>query len=229
MRGFDFKASWDALAPRFSELVPVDGGPLRRLVLYPYVLDWLQNFSRRAAVVDIGCGSGSLSLQLAAEGWPTTGLDFSEEMIRIARTRAGSKAMVEFVRADVKDPQLGRRFDLGVSLFTMQDCDDLDGFFAGVRTLLRRGGRMLSVVESRAALIDGALPSTLPKRVLAGEGDERLVEVDWGGLTTRTYWRSRSRVCEAAARTGFAVLTRQELSDLEGEPKYLAYDIAAAP
>ena len=38
-----------------------------------------------AAVADLGCGTGTLSVLLAAEGYAGTGLDFAPQMIRAAR------------------------------------------------------------------------------------------------------------------------------------------------
>lgn len=54
-----------------------------------------------AQVLDIGCGTGSLSVLLAEEGYDVSGVDFSSEML----ARAGSKAKaagvsVALARAD---------------------------------------------------------------------------------------------------------------------------------
>jgi ubiquinone/menaquinone biosynthesis C-methylase UbiE len=41
-----------------------------------------------AAVADLGSGTGTLSVLLAAEGYAVTGLDFAPQMIRAARAKA---------------------------------------------------------------------------------------------------------------------------------------------
>ncbi len=41
-----------------------------------------------AAIADLGCGTGTLSVLLAAEGYAVTGLDFAPQMIRAARAKA---------------------------------------------------------------------------------------------------------------------------------------------
>ena len=81
-----------------------------------------------ARVVDLGCGTGSLSLLLAGEGYAVTGVDFSHAMVRRARAKAAIDPCghgVGFVEADVADPPLaGASFDVALSrhvLWAMPD------------------------------------------------------------------------------------------------------------
>lgn len=48
------------------------------------------------AVLDVGCGTGSFCLRLAPTGAAVHGLDLSDEMIRIARTKAEGTDNVHF-------------------------------------------------------------------------------------------------------------------------------------
>jgi 2-polyprenyl-3-methyl-5-hydroxy-6-metoxy-1,4-benzoquinol methylase len=50
----------------------------------PVVLDWLRRCGARR-VLDLGCGNGALTAQIALEGFDVTGLDASPSGIRIAR------------------------------------------------------------------------------------------------------------------------------------------------
>ena len=59
-----------------------------------------------ARVADLGCGTGTLGLLLAEEGYAVDGIDFSPEMIRLARAKAGRAAGVTFAEADADDPPL---------------------------------------------------------------------------------------------------------------------------
>jgi ubiquinone/menaquinone biosynthesis C-methylase UbiE len=43
-----------------------------------------------ARVADLGCGTGTLALLLAEEGYVVDGVDFSREMVRLARAKAGT-------------------------------------------------------------------------------------------------------------------------------------------
>ena len=71
---------------------------------------------RRGPVLDVGCGTGRVALDLAAHGHDVTGLDSDVELVRelAARARAaGSKIRAEV--ADVRSFSLPRRFTLAIA------------------------------------------------------------------------------------------------------------------
>ncbi|EJZ07364.1 class I SAM-dependent methyltransferase [Mycolicibacterium vaccae] len=68
-----------------------------------------------AAVVDLACGTGSAALAAAARGAQVTGVDYTPELIALARRRAGADA-VTWHTADAADTGLPTRtFDAVVS------------------------------------------------------------------------------------------------------------------
>ena len=58
-----------------------------------------------ARVADLGCGTGTLALLLAAEGYAVDGVDFSPEMIRRAAEKP-AVGQVTFTQADADNPPL---------------------------------------------------------------------------------------------------------------------------
>ena len=59
----------------------------------------------REAVVDVGCGTGQTTLQLADAVGPdgrVVGVDISTPMLALARERAGTRDNVSFVEADAQ-------------------------------------------------------------------------------------------------------------------------------
>ena len=68
------------------------------------LLGWLPKPPARIA--DLGCGTGTLSVLLAAAGYRVDGLDFSPRMIELAERKAVGIAGVRFTRADAFDPPL---------------------------------------------------------------------------------------------------------------------------
>jgi SAM-dependent methyltransferase len=94
-------------------------------------------------VLDLGCGTGRVALDLAARGVPVVGLDVDEVLLDELRRRAGDLP-VETVRADARDFDLGRRF--GVVLAPMQTVQLLGGaqgrtgFLRCARAHLEPGG-----------------------------------------------------------------------------------------
>ena len=47
--------------------------------------------SRPDLVLDLGCGTGKMTLELAKRGYDMTGIDYSPEMLDIARSEAEDK------------------------------------------------------------------------------------------------------------------------------------------
>ncbi|MEZ0324489.1 MAG: methyltransferase domain-containing protein [Fimbriimonas sp.] len=77
------------------------------LSLYPIVAG--------ASILDVGCGTGRHSIELARRGFQVTGLDLSSGMLDQARKNAGSLP-IEWVQADATDFDLGSRFDAAICL-----------------------------------------------------------------------------------------------------------------
>lgn len=84
-------------------------------------------------VLDLGCGGGSLALTLAELGWRVTGVDVSQDQLRLARERG-----VDVVHADASElPFDDASFDAAVSVFTHTDMDDFTGAVREVARVLR--------------------------------------------------------------------------------------------
>lgn len=100
-----------------------------------------------ARVADLGCGTGTLALLLAEEGYAVDGVDFSPEMVRRARDKAGDVA--RFVEGDAAAPPLEpASYDVVLSrhvLWAMPSPADALQRWTG---LLRPGGRLLLVEGS---------------------------------------------------------------------------------
>lgn len=82
------------------------------------------------AVLDAGCGTGRVAIELARRGVGSVGVDRDESMLAEARrlgvATSGEGRTVEWIRSDLVDLDLGRRFDLvvmagNVPLFTAAD------------------------------------------------------------------------------------------------------------
>lgn len=100
-------------------------------------------------IVDVGCGAGATSLDLARAvqpGGAVLGVDVAEPLLEIARRRAPGVAGLEFRRADAQtfafEPGA---FDGAFSRFGVMFFDDPPAAFANIRRALKPGGRLAFV------------------------------------------------------------------------------------
>jgi SAM-dependent methyltransferase len=160
---------WSKLAPTWLELEDrleeVAGLPGR------LAMDRLQLLHGQR-VVDLGCGSGRTTLELASRvgpGGEVVGVDIAAEMLARGRERAAQfgAGNVEFVQADVQVHDLGEaRFDAAYSRFGVMFFADPVAAFANVRRALRPGGVLSfvswqSVFDNEWMLIPGAAVATV--------------------------------------------------------------------
>jgi SAM-dependent methyltransferase len=68
--------------------------------------DLVASFDRRP-VLDAGCGTGRVAIELARRGFDVVGVDLDAAMLDLARAKAPD---LEWVRADLARLDLGRRF-----------------------------------------------------------------------------------------------------------------------
>jgi SAM-dependent methyltransferase len=102
-------------------------------------------------ILDIGCGCGETTLQLAAQvgsAGAVLGVDISEPMLEVARRRPTPEgsARPEFRMADAQTADLGRAaFDAAFSRFGVMFFADPPAAFANIRAALKPGGRLAFV------------------------------------------------------------------------------------
>lgn len=99
-------------------------------------------------VLDLGCGNGYLSRELATRGARVTGVDLSPEMIRLAQEREAESALgVQYELLDaltIAERFEAGRFDLVTACMSLQDMPDISGVVAAASQVLRPGGRLVS-------------------------------------------------------------------------------------
>jgi cyclopropane fatty-acyl-phospholipid synthase-like methyltransferase len=113
-----------------------------------------------AAVLDLACGWGRHSVELAREGFQVTGLDFSRTLLARAGKRAQAAGVeVELVHADMREIPWTERFDAVCSFYSslgyfLSDEEDLR-VLRGVRSALRRGGVFVMETMHRDHVMGG--------------------------------------------------------------------------
>jgi SAM-dependent methyltransferase len=94
--------------------------------------------------LDLGCGTGFHLGTLHELGWTLTGIDISEDQLRIARERAGHFA--QLIHGDATAlPFADGSFDLVFSGFTHTDVDDFDTVVGEAARVLSPDGKLVYV------------------------------------------------------------------------------------
>lgn len=109
---------------------------------------WLWKLSRPKPgdrVLDLCCGTGDIAFLFAGKGADVTALDFSEEMLRVARERRDkSPAEVKFIQGDAMNTGLpAAEFDLLTIGYGLRNLADCDAALAEMKRVLKPGGRLL--------------------------------------------------------------------------------------
>jgi SAM-dependent methyltransferase len=91
--------------------------------------------------LDVATGQGRNALYLAEKGWKVTGVDISDEGLRIAKKSADDRKLpLETVEADTSTWDFGKdRWDLVTSIYAGADPKDIER----IKTALRPGGMIV--------------------------------------------------------------------------------------
>jgi SAM-dependent methyltransferase len=111
-----------------------------------------------ASVLDLCCGEGRHTVELARRGHRMTGLDLSALHLRLARQAAKEAGVsVRWHRADMRDIPWEGEFDAVINMFTSfgyLESDEEDfKVLAGVARALKPGGRFLLDTINREMLV----------------------------------------------------------------------------
>ncbi|WP_328367412.1 class I SAM-dependent methyltransferase [Streptomyces sp. NBC_00457] len=168
-------ADWDAAAPAFDD-EPDHGlrDPDVRLAWADRLRAWLP--PRPCDVLDLGCGTGSLSLLAAEQGHRVTGVDLSPAMVALARAKLAGRDAV-FLVGDAAAPPVGEdRFDTVLVRHVLWALPDPGRALRHWRELLRPGGRLVLVEGVWGTVSPVGLPADRLTALLAPLAGQARVE-----------------------------------------------------
>lgn len=177
-------AYWDAAAATF-DTEPDHGlaSPIVRAAWAARLREWLPD--EGVDVLDVGCGTGSLSLVLAEQGHAVTGVDLSPNMVEHARRKlAGRSATV--LLGDAAAPPVGdRRFDVVLCRHLVWTLPDPAAALRRWTSLLRPGGHLVLIEgrwgpEPAAGMSADVLTATVRPFVARLHVEHLTASVFWG-------------------------------------------------
>lgn len=110
-------------------------------------------------VLDLGCGTGELSISLAKNGFDVSGVDISEDMLAVAEAKAAKhNVKIDFYHANMTEFEAIKQYDCVVifcdSLNYLLDEKDIKKTFDHVYRLLKSGGIFMFDVHSEYKITD---------------------------------------------------------------------------
>lgn len=122
---------------------------------YDEWVQWIQQYMKpNAAIIDVGCGTGEISLRLAEKGHKVTGIDLSEEMLAFAQQKAQAKKQsIQFLHQDMREVTgFEQAFQAAViccdSLNYLKNENDVKKTFKNMFQLLEADGVLLFDVHT---------------------------------------------------------------------------------
>lgn len=81
---------------------------------------WTRTGAYPKRILDLGCGTGNHSIELARRGYVVTGVDRSPSMIAIAEGKARAAGVdIDLRVADLRELEVGSTFDAAISMFAV--------------------------------------------------------------------------------------------------------------
>lgn len=136
---------YDVLAPVYDKL----NGCVDHVKWTDFIENCIRRYSKISpvkSILDMGCGTGAMTVELSRRGYDMTGLDISENMLSVAdrNARETGEDNILFVCEDMSSFELYGTVDAiicvldGINHLTVRD--DLNACFACVSRYLNQGG-----------------------------------------------------------------------------------------
>ncbi|MGI4791171.1 MAG: class I SAM-dependent DNA methyltransferase [Janthinobacterium lividum] len=148
---------------------------LMSAVPYRFWMDYLAKVWRKhgqqpKTILDLACGTGTMSRLLVTRGFVPTGVDLSAGMLEVARSQAQEAGLtIPFIQQDAADLDLSEaRFDAAICLFDslnyILEPERLQSAFARVCAHLEPGGSFFFDVNTEYALAEGMFNQSCTRR-----------------------------------------------------------------
>lgn len=143
-------AHWNRRAPGFDEGFGHSIATDAERAAWDRIIDLAIGGRTSIDALDIGCGTGFLSLEMAGRGHTVTGVDFAPAMLEEGRRKAAERgAAIRFEEADAEQlPFDAGSFDLAVCRHVLWTLPHPEAAIDEWVRVLRPGGR-LAVIDSQ--------------------------------------------------------------------------------
>ena len=136
--------------------------PLNKVQI-SFVNECIADTTTTKRLLDIGCGTGNLSIELSNDFTEVVAIDTNEEMLEIARSNAND-SNIDFLNLsmmDIDDVYPASSFDVvlcfGNTIVHLQDLNEIQLFFKKTKQILKPGGKFLFQLINYDNVLDNNL------------------------------------------------------------------------
>jgi len=145
---------YQSISDHYSKIFPLNPGQVHFVNnLYPR--------ARQLSLLDIGCGTGELSMELSKRFNRVVGIDLDEAMLEQALKESDRKERIQFYNLNMLEisQKFGpRAFDIvlcfGNTLVHLQSMEEVTSFVKQCSTVIRKGGKLLLQLINYDRILD---------------------------------------------------------------------------
>jgi len=134
---------YESIADYYDDIFPLNPAQVN------FILESLDSGDMK--ILDVGCGTGSLSIALSYHFKEVYGIDPDEEMLKLAVEKAGSKtpnlSFYPYGMLDLKRLYKAASFDavlcIGNTLVHLSSAEEIQDFLKQANTVIKPGGKLL--------------------------------------------------------------------------------------
>jgi ubiquinone/menaquinone biosynthesis C-methylase UbiE len=143
------RASWDFAAEAYAK-GQASGNDYYRYAFFGPIQVEMCGDVAGIRVLDVGCGNGYFSREMARRGARVTAIDISPNMIEHARRIEAAEPLgIEYVLLDAAEIAArfpATAFDMVTSCISIQDMPEVQAVLRGIRAVLPPGGRLIASI-----------------------------------------------------------------------------------
>ncbi len=122
-------------------------------------IEQILDHDRSKLILDVGCGNGRHSLELARRGYDAMGIDLSSSMLEQARRAAKAEHLtLTFTKSDARKIEILGLFDAAIMLcegaFSLMEEDEMDlMILCNIFRALKPGGKLVMTLPNAAFML----------------------------------------------------------------------------
>ena len=147
--------SWGKVAGWYNGLLEEGEDTYQEKVIRPNLLRVL-NVKPGEEILDVGCGQGYFSRELAKAGPKVLGIDIAGELVRLATQQAGERETYLVLSAEKMTGIQDNRFDAAICVLALQNIKNMSAAVLEISRVLKPNGRCVLVLNHPAFRIPTA-------------------------------------------------------------------------